>query len=168
MRLSALDSREGTFITTTEIPEIGLEISSFNSLCVEIEMAGIPIDAAIAAGSNPCGVPKTLSKPATPLCGKVEKIPPPSLLMTNIRQLITSRVINPVKSWRKAKSPMSAKEFFRAVAIPSALEIFPSIPANPRLAKVSRPFRGVAKDQRTSKKLECPNENPMENQHQRR
>ena len=60
------------------------------------------------AGFNPWGVPKTVSKPVTPRCGSVEKIPPPSLLITMKRQLIASLFTSPVKSCKKERSPSTA------------------------------------------------------------
>ena len=70
--------------------------------------ADIPIDLAISAGLSPCGVPNTVSKPCEPRCGKVEKIPPPSLLITTNLQLISSLLIKPVKSYRNERSPKTA------------------------------------------------------------
>ena len=105
----------------------------------------MPSPAAIFSKSKPCGIPNTVSKPATFACGRVEKIPPPSLLIAMMRKLAEVFPTKPVKSCKKAKSPIIAVALGRAVAIPSAVEMLPSIPASPRLAKVSIPVRGVAK-----------------------
>ena len=105
----------------------------------------MPSPAAIFSKSKPCGVPKTVSNPATLACGNVENIPPPSLLIAMIRKLAEVAPTKPVKSCKKAKSPIIAVALWRAVAMPKAVEMFPSMPAKPRLAKVSIPVRGLAK-----------------------
>ena len=48
-------------------------------------------------------------------------------------------------SCKNARSPITAKVFLRLSAIPITVEMFPSIPANPRFAKVSKSALGVAK-----------------------
>ena len=87
---------------------MGADNSLLSWAILEIVDAGIPKELAIAAGSKPCGVPKTVSNPSAPRCGRVENIPPPSLLITINLQLMFSCVIKPVMSWRKAKSPRTA------------------------------------------------------------
>ena len=47
-------------------------------------------------------------------------------------------------SCKKLRSPKMAMALLRCEAIPSAVEIFPSMPASPRLAKVSMPVRAEA------------------------
>ena len=68
----------------------------------------MPRPAATFSKSKPCGVPNTVSNPATPACGRVEKMPPPSLLIAMIRKLAAVFPTNPVRSCKKAKSPMIA------------------------------------------------------------
>ena len=127
------------------MPLTGCAMHFLSASIVVIVDELIPIAAAIAAGSRPWGVPNTVSNPGTPRCGRVEKMPPPSLLITIKVQLISSRLINPVKSWRNERSPKMAKVCLLADAIPNAVEMLPSIPAKPRLAYVATPVRGVAK-----------------------
>ena len=61
-----------------------------------------------------------------------------------------------VKSWRKVRSPIIAKVRSNSFDRPKIVERFPSIPANPRLAKVLMPLRGLAKASRSRIGLDEP------------
>ena len=85
-------------------------------------------------------MPNTCSKPFDPACGKVEKIPPPLLSITKILRFSFGVLVRAEISCKNVKSPMMELVVSCSCAIPNTVEIFPSIPAKPRLAKTKIPL----------------------------
>ncbi len=114
-------------------------------------MHGQPAARATSATRTPCGVPKTASKHSADVVrGVIEKMPPPSLLITTrVRsgRSGAAPVSRPFWSCSRDRSPSSATArpalcSWWACAAPTALETAPSMPLRPRLASTRRSDRG--------------------------
>ncbi len=124
--------------------------ASLKSASSSSSAAGRPWAAASASGSTPWGVPKSCSKrsAATSVAwGRNEKMPPPSLSTTTMREVGAARGRAPRSPLRVVQERDVADEQRRsgpptASATPTAVETTPSIPLAPRLATWRTPSRG--------------------------